>query len=76
MPKAAGGGAQEAGVAEDLKLLADFVPDVAIAGMKFFKMGNELVDLGVGEFRFSPFRTSCNGGDLIADHKTMKKKTL
>jgi len=36
---------EEAGVAEDLKLLADFVADVPIAEMQFLKLPNKSVDL-------------------------------
>src|SRR5882757_9558530 len=43
----------EAGVAEDLKLLADFVADVPIAGMQFLKSRGQGVRILVGEFGFA-----------------------
>jgi len=44
---------EEAGVAEDLKLLADFVADVPIAGMQFLKSRGQGVRILVGEFGFA-----------------------
>ena len=43
---------EEAGVAKDLELLADFVFDVAVVGMKFFQFAGEGVGVGGGEFLF------------------------
>lgn len=43
---------QEAGVAEDLELLADFVADVAVVGVEFFQFALKCVDVFVGENRF------------------------
>ena len=40
---------EEAGVAEDLELLADFVADVAVVGMEFFQFGGEGVDFFVAK---------------------------
>ena len=44
---------EEAEVAEDLKLLADFVADVAIIGMKGFEFVFERIDIGEIEFLFA-----------------------
>lgn len=44
---------EEAGVAEDLKLLADFVFDVAVVGVKLFHFTGEGVGVGCGEFLFA-----------------------
>jgi hypothetical protein len=51
-----GGGAEEgeeAEVAEDLDLLADFVADVGIAGMEFGQGAGVSVDVGESEFEFA-----------------------
>jgi hypothetical protein len=37
---------QQAGVTEDLKLLADFIPDVAVVGMELFQFAGEGVGVG------------------------------
>lgn len=44
---------EEAGVAEDLELLADFVFDVAVIGMKCFHFAGEGVGVGGSEFLFA-----------------------
>ena len=44
---------QEAEVAEDLELLADFVADVAVMGMEFREGAGVGVDVGKGEFHFA-----------------------
>jgi len=44
---------EEAGVAQYLKLLADFVADVPIAGMQFLKSRGQGVRIFVGEFYFT-----------------------
>ncbi|MGB8476764.1 MAG: hypothetical protein WCE61_22000 [Candidatus Acidiferrum sp.] len=43
---------EEAEVAEDLELLADFVADVGVVGMELGKLGGVGVDVGWGEFGF------------------------
>ena len=48
---AAGGEIEEAGVAEDLELLADFVADVAIVGMERAEAIFEGIDIGECEIR-------------------------
>ena len=53
---------EEAGVAEDLKLLADFVADVPIAGMQFLKPRGQGVRILVGEFGFTE---AAHGGEDI-----------
>ena len=44
---------EEAEIAEDLKLLADFVADVAIIGMKGMELVFERIDIGEIEFLFA-----------------------
>ena len=44
---------EEAKVAEDLELLADFVADVAIIGMKGMELVFEGIDIGEIEFLFA-----------------------
>ena len=44
---------QEAEVAEDLELLADFVADVAVMGMEFREGAGVGVDVGESEFHFA-----------------------
>jgi hypothetical protein len=44
---------EEVEVAKDLELLADFVADVAIIGMKGFELVFECVDIGETEFLFA-----------------------
>ena len=51
---------EEAGVAEDLKLLADFVADVPIAGMQFLKSRGQRVRILVGEFGFARLPKAVN----------------
>jgi hypothetical protein len=41
---------QQAGVAQVLELLADFVAHMPVAGMEFFQMRRQLVGVVVGEF--------------------------
>ena len=43
---------EEAEVAEDLELLADFVADVTVGGMEFGEFGGAGVDVGEKEFGF------------------------
>jgi hypothetical protein len=52
-PFAVGEVVQEAGVPQYLKLLADFIADVAVVGMEFFQFWGEGVDVFVGEVRFA-----------------------
>lgn len=49
LPEAAGGLLQQSAVAQDLELLADFVPDVPIGGIEFGQFWLEGVDFVVGE---------------------------
>jgi len=54
--EAIGGGAEEgeeAEVAEDLELLADFVADVGVVGMEFGQGAGVGVDAGESEFEFA-----------------------
>jgi hypothetical protein len=54
--EAIGGGAEEgeeAEVAEDLELLADFGADVGVVGMEFGQSRGVGVDVGEGEFEFA-----------------------
>ena len=44
---------EEAEVAKDLELLADFVADVGVVGMKLRKLVGVGVDVGEGEFEFT-----------------------
>jgi hypothetical protein len=56
LAKAVGGGAEEgeeAEVAEDLELLADFVADVGVVGMEFGQGAGVSVDVGESEFEFA-----------------------
>ena len=46
---------EEAEVAEDLELLADFVADVAVVGVEFFEFAGERVNFFVGD--------DCAGGE-------------
>ena len=46
---AAGGLLQKASVAEHLKLLADLIPDMTVAGVESGQLGLEGVDVVVGE---------------------------
>ena len=43
---------EEAEVAEDLELLADFIADVAVGGMERGEVGFESVGVGEGESLF------------------------
>jgi len=43
---------EQSGITQDLKLLADFIADVAVVGMEFFKLAGESVggrELGFAE---------------------------
>ena len=56
LPEAVGAGAEEgeeAEVAEDLELLADFVADVGVVGMELGQSGGVSVDVGESEFEFA-----------------------
>jgi len=53
---------EEAGVAEDLKLLADFVADVPIAGMQFLQSRGQRVRIIIGEFGFAE---AAHGGEDV-----------
>jgi hypothetical protein len=44
---------EEAEVAEDLELLADFVADVGVVGMEFGQSAGVGVDVGESEFGFA-----------------------
>jgi hypothetical protein len=44
---------EEAEVAEDLELLADFVADVGVVGMEFGQSAGVSVDVGESEFEFA-----------------------
>jgi hypothetical protein len=44
---------EEAEVAEDLELLADFVADVGVVGMEFGQGAGVSVYVGEGEFEFA-----------------------
>jgi hypothetical protein len=44
---------EEAEVAEDLELLADFVADVGVVGMEFGQGAGVGVDVGESEFEFA-----------------------
>jgi hypothetical protein len=50
---------QQTGFAENLKLLADFVADVAVVGMKFFQLAVKGVNIFVLELRFTMIWTCC-----------------
>jgi hypothetical protein len=54
--EAVGAGAEEleeAEVAEDLELLADFVADMSVVGMEFGQGAGVSVDVGESEFEFA-----------------------
>jgi len=56
LSKAVGAAAEEfeeAEVAEDLELLADFVADVGVVGMKFGQSAGVSIDIGESEFELA-----------------------
>lgn len=53
---------EEAGVAQYLELLADFVADVPIAGMQFLQSRGQGVRILVGEFGFAE---AADGGEDV-----------
>ena len=70
---------QQAGVTEDLKLLADFIPHVAIIGMKFFQFAGEGV--GVGGCKFGAIRkrwraTAVQNADACAGDLRIARSVL
>jgi len=52
-PEAAFDVEEQAGITQDLELLADFIFDVAIIGMEFFQFAGEGVGVGGRKFSFA-----------------------
>ena len=44
---------KQTGVAEDLELLPNFIPDMAVVGMKLFQLMGECIGVGGRELRFA-----------------------